>query len=236
MKTIILCGGRGTRLMEETTNIPKPLVKIGNKPIIWHIIKYYKYYGHKDFILAAGYKNEILKKYFKKNPIAGCKVDIIDTGLNTLTGGRILRLKKFFKKNETFLMTYGDGLSNVKIDKLIKFHHKHKKIATITAVRPPVRFGELKISKNSKISSFKEKNQSSKNWINGGFFVLNYQIFKFIKNDKTIFEKDPVINLTKKNQLYAFKHFNFWQCMDTLRDKIFLNRNWKSNNAPWKIW
>lgn len=236
MKTIILCGGRGTRLMEETINIPKPLVKIGSRPIIWHIIKYYKYYGHKDFILAAGYKKEVLKKYFKENPITGCKIDIIDTGLNTLTGGRLLRLKKFFKKNETFLMTYGDGLSNVKIDRLIRFHHKHKKIATVTAVRPPVRFGELKISKNLKVSSFKEKNQSSKNWINGGFFVLNYQIFKFIYNDKTIFEKDPVIKLTKKNQLYAFKHFNFWQCMDTLRDKNFLNRNWKSKNAPWKIW
>ena len=153
MKTIILCGGRGTRLMEETTNIPKPLVKIGSKPITWHIIKYYKYYGHKDFILAAGYKKEVLKKYFKKI-IAGCKVDIIDTGLNTLTGGRILRLKKFFKKNETFLMTYGDGLSNVKIDKLIKFHHKHKKLPQLAVVRPPVGFGELKISKKFKNQLF----------------------------------------------------------------------------------
>jgi glucose-1-phosphate cytidylyltransferase len=235
MKTIILCGGLGTRLMEETVKIPKPLVKIGQKPIVWHIIKLYQYYGFTNFILAGGYKQNLLQNYFKKNPVHGCEIKVVNTGLGTLTGGRLLRLKKYFNKNENFMMTYGDGLSNINIEKLVKFHLKHKKIATMTAVRPPVRFGEIELN-NNQVSSFKEKNQSSKNWINGGFFVLNYKIFNFIKNDKTIFEKKPIINLTKKKQIYAFKHYKFWQCMDTLRDKIFLSSKWNCGQALWKIW
>jgi glucose-1-phosphate cytidylyltransferase len=236
MKTVILCGGRGTRIMEETKVIPKPLVKIGSKPILWHIIKYFYSFGYSDFILASGYKSKIIEEYFKKNKINNCNIKVINTGLNTLTGGRLLRLKKYFKKDETFMMTYGDGVSNINLDKLLKFHNKQKKISTLTAVRPPVRFGELKINFKNLVVSFIEKNQSSANWINGGFFVLNSRVFNFIKDDKTIFEREPISKLAKSKELNAYKHFKFWQCMDTLRDKILLNKIWKTKKAPWKKW
>lgn len=236
MKIVILCGGKGTRLSEETRKLPKPLVQIGSKPILWHIIKYFFSFGYNEFILASGYKFGEIKKYFINNKIDDCKINVVNTGLNTLTGGRLLRLKKYFKADETFMMTYGDGLSDVNLEMLIKFHYKKKKIATLTAVRPPVRFGELKINFSNRVTAFEEKNQSTKNWINGGFFILNSKIFNFIKDDKTIFERDTVIKLVKKKELNAYKHFKFWQCMDTMRDKILLNKIWKNRKATWKKW
>ena len=232
MRVVILCGGRGTRILEETKRIPKPMVRIGTEPIICHIMNIYNKFGFKDFILAAGYKKEILKKYFKSKKKYG-NVTVIDTGQETMTGGRILRLKPYLKKEENFLCTYGDGVSNINLKKLINFHNKYKKIATITAVRPTVRFGELKI-KNNFVQEYKEKPQAKAGWINGGFFVLNKAIFDYIQNDKTVFEKYPLEKLSKKKQLVSFLHRGFWQCMDTMREKILLNELWKKNNAPWK--
>tara|TARA_B100001248_G_scaffold254425_1_gene232807 strand:+ start:622 stop:1323 length:702 start_codon:yes stop_codon:yes gene_type:complete len=228
MKVIILCGGIGSRLSEETKLIPKPMVKIGNIPILQHIINIYRFYGFENFILATGYKNRIIEKYFKKKS----NIECVFTGNLTLTGGRLLRLKKFFKKGEKFMMTYGDGLSNQNINELVKFHLSHKRIATMTAVKPPARFGELFL-KGNRITKFEEKPQLNNNWINGGFFVFNYEIFKFIKNDKTMLERDPLSILTKKKQLIAFKHKGFWQCMDTMRDKKVLLGLWKTKKAPW---
>lgn len=235
MKVIILCGGLGTRLAEETKTKPKPMVKIGRKPIIWHLIKYYQFYGFNEFILATGYKSQVLGDYFKKNKIKNSEIKLIYTGNETLTGGRLLRLKKFLKDDD-FLLTYGDGLSNVNLKKLISFHYKNKSIATLTAVRPPVRFGELKLSLSGKIKEFKEKPQASSSWINGGFFVMNKNIFKYLKNDKTVLEKYALEKLSKQNKLSAYKHFSFWQCMDTMRDKIYLNKLWKEKKTPWKKW
>ena len=228
MKVVILCGGVGSRLAEETKLIPKPMVKIGKIPIVQHIINYYSFYGFKEFILATGYKKKSLEKYYKNNK----KVRCIFTGKNTLTGGRLLRLKRYFKKNENFLLTYGDGLTNQNLKKLFNFHLKHKKIATLTAVKPPARFGVLKLS-GKKIISFKEKPQLQKNWINGGFFVFNSKIFNFISGDKVMLEREPFKKLTKKRELIAFKHNGFWQCMDTLRDKNVLNELLKKDQAPW---
>ena len=235
MKVVILCGGLGTRISEETNVKPKPMVKIGNKPILIHIINYYQKFGLNHFVLAMGYKKKFIINYFKKKKF-NFKLDLIDTGKNTLTGGRLLRLKKYLEQEENFMLTYGDGLSNVNISKLLKFHKKNKKTATLTAVRPPVRFGELKIGSNAVVYKFEEKPNVTNNWINGGFFVFNKKIFKYLKNDKTILERDPVINLTKKRELIAFKHNDFWQCMDTLRDKKLLNKIWndKRKKAPWK--
>lgn len=235
MKVLILCGGFGTRLVEETTTKPKPMVKIGSKPILWHLIKYFKYYGLRDFILATGYKSNIINNYFKKNPITDCNINSHYTGKNTLTGGRILRLKKILGDND-FIATYGDGLSNVDIKNLIKFHKKNKGIVTLTAVRPPVRFGEIKITASNKVFDFKEKPQATQNWINGGFFVMKKEIFKFIKNDDTILEKNTFEKLVKIKKLYAYRHYKFWQCMDTLREKKYLNKIWSKGNAPWKKW
>jgi glucose-1-phosphate cytidylyltransferase len=230
MKIVILCGGNGTRLSEETKKIPKPMVKIGTKPILIHIMNFYKSYGFEDFILATGYKQNIIREYFKKNK-SFKKVKVVNTGLNTLTGGRLLRLKKYFNKNETFFLTYGDGVINLNLKNLIKFHKKNNKIATMTAVKPPVRFGELIIQKNI-VKKFEEKPQSSSGWINGGFFVLNYKIFKYIKNDMIMLEREPLERLVKIKQLTAYKHFGFWQCMDTLRDKILLNKIFRKK-TPW---
>ena len=232
MKVIILCGGLGSRLAEETTKKPKPMVEIGGIPIIRHIMGIYSQFGYKDFILAAGYKAEYIENYFKKK-IFGLNIKVVNTGRNTLTGGRLLRLKKLFKKNDNFMLTYGDGLSSQNIKKLVKFHISHKRIGSLTAVHPPVRFGELKIDKN-KVKLFQEKPQSKTAWINGGFFVFNYSIFGFIKGDKTMLEKEPLQKLAKSNQLFAYKHSGFWQCMDTMRDKIFLNNLIKSKKIPWK--
>jgi len=232
MKVIILCGGLGSRLAEETKKKPKPMVEIGGKPIIRHIMGIYSQFGYKDFILAAGYKAKYIKKYFENKKFS-FNIKVINTGRNTLTGGRLLRLKKLFKKNDNFMLTYGDGLSSQNIKKLVKFHLSHKKIGTLTAVHPPVRFGELKINKD-KVKLFQEKPQSKTSWINGGFFVFNYDIFDFIKGDKTMLEKEPLQKLAKSNQLHAYKHSGFWQCMDTMRDKIFLNNLVKSKSIPWK--
>lgn len=239
MKVIILAGGLGTRLYEYTSRIPKPMVKIAGHPILVHIIKHYVKYGFKEFIIAAGYKNKIIKKYFKNFKKDGqpfnfriikenCKIIISDTGQKTLTGGRIKRLKKYFTKNEKFMFTYGDGLCDVNLNKLLKFHKKNKKLITVTAVRPPARFGEIKIKGNI-VNSFREKPQTSEGWINGGFFVSNYKFFDYIKNDKTILEKEPLEKACKNKNLTAYKFTGFWKCMDTLRDKQVLEKILKKN-------
>ncbi len=225
MKCIILAGGKGSRLSELTKSIPKPMVTINNKPIIFHIMSHYRKHGIKDFIIAAGYKKKIIKNYFRKK-IFDWNVKIVDTGLKTMTGGRLKRLEKFISKNENFMFTYGDGVSNVNIKKLLNFHYKEKKIVTVTAVHPPARFGEIVLNKNL-VKSFKEKPQVKNGWINGGFFVSNYKFFKYIKNDQDILEKDPLENLCKQNQLAAYKHDGFWKCMDTIRDRDVLREIYK---------
>lgn len=226
MKCVILAGGRGTRISELSKEIPKPMIKVLGKPIIIRIIKHYHKFGINDFIIAAGYKKKIIQNYFKKK-ISKINIQVIDTGLNTMTGGRIKRLKKYLGK-KTFLLTYGDGLSNVNIRKLISFHKKNKKIATLTAVRPPARFGAIKI-KGNKIKYFKEKSKLDEGWINGGFFVFENSIFDYLKGDQTYLERDPLQKISKSGELYAFKHYGFWQCMDTLRDKEILEKELKKN-------
>ena len=234
MKIIILAGGLGTRLSEYTKSIPKPMVKIAGQPILLHIMRHYLKFGFKSFYIASGYKSEVIKRYFKnykksdvpflmKLSNKKCEVVIADTGTKTLTGGRLKKMKKFINKNENFMFTYGDGISNVNINKLLKFHIKNKKIVTITAVRPPARFGEINLKGNI-VHSFKEKPQVTNGWINGGFFVANYNFFKFISGDKSILEKKPLENVCKKKQLVAYKHFGFWKCMDTKRDKDVLDK------------
>ena len=231
MKTVILCGGYGTRLSEETKIKPKPMIKIGKKPILDHIMSIYEHYGYNQFILALGYKSEYIKKFYRKKRKKN--INFVYTGRDTKTGGRLLRLKNHLKDEKTFMLTYGDGVSNVNIKKIIQFHNSHGKIATITAVRPPVRFGELKINRN-KVKSFKEKPQVGQGWVNGGFFIFNNEIFNFIKNDQTMLEREPLEKLTKAGQLMAYEHQGFWQCMDTMRDKILLNKLWNKGNALWK--
>ena len=221
IKVVILAGGLGSRLSEYTKSIPKPMVKILGKPIISHIISHYSNYGLKNFIIAGGYKFEVIKKYFKKN-YPKLNIQIINTGQKTMTGGRIKRLKKLLG-GKRFFLTYGDGLSNVNLDILLKFHVKKRAFVTITAVRPPARFGAIKI-KNDKILYCREKSTLDEGWINGGFFVMEPEIFKFIKNDKTILEKEPMQEIGKIKKLYAFKHKDFWQCMDTIRDKEILEK------------
>ena len=229
MKLVILAGGLGTRLSEETKKIPKPMVKIGGIPIIQHIISYYEKFNVKEVIICAGYKKEIIKKYFKNFK----KIKVVNTGLKTQSGSRLLRIKKFLQNDKSFFMTYGDGLSNININKLNNFHQKSNKIATLSAVRPIPRFGHLTIKKNLVIK-FKEKDILSEGWINGGFFVLNKKIFNYI-NDKTncIFEREPLVKLADDKQLMAYKHKNFWHPMDTLRDKNYLNSLVIKRNAPW---
>ena len=225
MKCVILAGGKGTRISELSKSMPKPMIKILGKPIIYRIIMHYHKFGFNDFIIAAGYKKNFIKDYFKKKKFKDIKINVVDTGLNTMTGGRLKRLKRYVK-NETFMLTYGDGLSNVNIKKLVNFHKKHKKIATLTAVRPPARFGAIKINGN-RIKYFKEKSKLDVGWINGGFFVLDSKIFKFIKGDKTFLEKEPLQKISKRGELYAYKHSGFWQCMDTVRDKEILEESLK---------
>ena len=225
MKCVILAGGKGTRISELSKSMPKPMIKILGKPIIFRIIMHYYKFGIKDFIIAAGYKKKFIKDYFTKKKIKDLKIKVIDTGLNTMTGGRLKRLEKYLK-NETFMMTYGDGLSSVNIKKLVSFHKKNKKIGTLTAVRPPARFGAIRINGN-RIKYFKEKSKLDVGWINGGFFVFDSKIFKFIKGDKTYLEREPLQKISKQGELYAFKHDGFWQCMDTVRDKEILEENLK---------
>lgn len=224
MKVVILAGGFGTRLSEYTKKIPKPMVKINSTPIIVHIMRHYSKYGFKQFYIAAGYKQKIIKEYFKNKKFSW-KIKIVNTGQKTMTGGRLKRLKKYLK-NEPFLLTYGDGLSNINIKKLVKFHKNNKAFVTLTAVRPPARFGAIKI-KGKKVTYFKEKSRLNEGWINGGFFVMEPKIFDFIKSDETFLEKEPLSKLGIKNRLNAFKHNGFWQCMDTIRDKEILEKELK---------
>jgi glucose-1-phosphate cytidylyltransferase len=257
MKTVILAGGLGTRLSEETIIKPKPMVEVGGKPLLLHIMNIYGAFGFKEFVIALGHKQEIIKEYFlnyyyhesdfsihlNTGKISISKDDIrrdwilhlINTGSKTMTGGRLLRLKKHLE-TETFMLTYGDGLSSLDINKLIKFHKAHKKIATVTAVRPAARFGGIMVGSNGKISEFKEKPQTGEGWINGGFFVLEPQIFDYLSGDETMLEAEPLENLAKDGQLMAYKHDGFWQCVDTLRDKQKLESMWEKGKPPWKIW
>ena len=227
MKVVILAGGYGTRLSEYTKSIPKPMVKINGKPVLLHIIEHYLKYGFDNFYIALGYKGQIIKDYFKNKKNLKYKVNLIETGLNTMTGGRLKRLTKYLC-NETFLLTYGDGISNINIDKLIKFHRKNKKLITLTAVRPPARFGAIKLIGN-KVKTFKEKSKLDEGWINGGFFVIEPKFLDYIKGDTTFLERDPLELASKKKQLFAYKHLGFWQCMDTKRDKDYLEKNLKFN-------
>tara|TARA_E500000178_G_scaffold350149_1_gene408514 strand:+ start:604 stop:1284 length:681 start_codon:yes stop_codon:yes gene_type:complete len=221
MKVVILAGGKGSRLLEYTKKIPKPMVPVKKKPILIHIMKHYAKFGFKDFIIATGFKHEFIKRYFIKR-IKDWNVKVINTGINTLTGGRIKRLKKILN-NEKFFLTYGDGVSNVNLKKLLNFHNSSNCQATLTAVRPPARFGAIKIE-NDKVSVFREKSSLDTGWINGGFFIFEPQIFKYLKSDKTILEQEPLTILGKKGNLKAFKHYGFWQCMDTIRDKEILEK------------
>jgi glucose-1-phosphate cytidylyltransferase len=232
MKTVILAGGYGTRLAEYTDKIPKPMVQVGDKPILSHIMNFYQSFGYDDFIIAAGYKKNIIIDYYKDSREFK-NLKIIDTGENTMTGGRILRLKSHFAKNENFFMTYGDGLCSVNLNKLFQFHSLHNKIATVTAVHPPVRFGELEID-GDEVVKFDEKPQASAGWINGGYFVLNSNVFNYIDNDSTLFEKEPMTKLFKDRNLQAYKHKGFWKCMDTLRDKIDLEKILNDKGPIWK--
>jgi len=229
MKVVILAGGLGSRLSKYTNRVPKPMVKINKTPIIEHIMSIYKKYGFNDFIIAAGYKQEVIKQYFQKN--SNYKVEVVDTGEETLTGGRILRLKKKLN-NKTFMLTYGDGLADINLKKLLEFHKKNKKMVTITAVRPPSSFGVMEIKKNL-VKNFKEKIQMTQGWINGGFFVIEPKFLKFIRNDYTILERDPLEKASSANELVAYKHKKFWHCMDTIKDKEGLEKLIQQNNASW---
>ena len=225
MKVVILAGGLGTRISEYTKTIPKPMIPINNVPILIHLINHFRKYNFNEFYIAVGYKSKVIKDYFKKKKISNCKINIVYTGLKTMTGGRLKRLSKYLNK-DTFLMTYGDGLSNINLKNLIKFHKKKKKLITLTAVRPPARFGAIKIV-NNKVKYFKEKSSLDEGWINGGFFVIEPEIFKYIKSDQTYFERSPLEKIASTGNLTAFKHYGFWQCMDTLRDKEILEKKLK---------
>ena len=227
MKVVILAGGLGTRISEYTKTIPKPMIKIKKKPLIVHIMQHFSKFGFKEFYIATGYKGSVIKKFFKKK-FKKWKIKIIDTGKNTMTGGRLKRLKKHLG-NETFLMTYGDGLTDLNIKKLINFHRKKRKLVTLTAVRPPARFGALKI-KNGNVVYFKEKSKLDEGWINGGFFVIEPKFLQYIKSDKTYLEREPLEKICKTRQLNAFKYNGFWQCMDTKRDKDKLEKIFKTKN------
>lgn len=256
MKTIILAGGFGTRLSEYTDIRPKPMVEIGGQPILWHILNIYARYGFNDFVIALGYKGEVIKDYFlnyyplksdftidlsngranylhKKS--VNWKVALVDTGLDSMTGGRVKRLKEYIG-NETFMLTYGDGVANIDIRKLVEFHKAHGKMATITAVHPAARFGELLISKDQDVLSFKEKPQTTQGWINGGFFVLEPEFLDLIEGDHTVLEVEPLERAAEAGELKAYLHDGFWQCMDTLRDKNILEELWQIQKAPWKVW
>ncbi len=226
MKVVILAGGKGSRISFYTQKIPKPMIRIGNIPLLVHIMNIYQFYGFNDFIVAAGYKSKVIKDYFLKNK-KNKNVKVVQTGVNSMTGERILKLKKFLNKEENFLLTYGDGVTNLNINKVLKFHVKHKKIATVTAVRPPVKFGELTIGKNDNVKKFVEKPQLNKGWINGGFFVLNKKIFKYLRGNKLVFEKKPLSNLCKDGELKAYMHNGYWRCMDNLKEKNSLEEIFK---------
>ena len=255
MKVAILAGGYGTRLAEETEIRPKPMVEIGGKPILWHIMKIYSHYGYKDYVIALGYKGEYIKKYMIDYCSLSCNltvnmkngevkqhdgnhvdwtIELIDTGLKSQTGGRIKRLEPYMN-NETFMLTWGDGVADIDLNALIAFHRAHGKLATLTAVRPPARYGHLELQ-NEVVVEFSEKPQTGEGWINGAYFVLEPGIFDYIDGDDSQWEKEPLENLARDGQLMAYKHNSFWQCMDTLREKYILQRFWDSGDPPWKVW
>jgi glucose-1-phosphate cytidylyltransferase len=260
IKTVILAGGVGTRLAEETEVRPKPMVEIGGKPILWHILMHYAHHGFHDFILALGYKGEVIKRYMveacslhgnlrvdlrtgtvTKNgahaddgPTEDWSVDLVDTGLNTETGGRVKRLAPYLQDG-TFMLTYGDGVSDVDLNRLLDFHRSHGKLATVTAVRPPARFGRMDID-GERVVRFAEKPQLDQGWINGGFFVFEPAVLDYIEADDIPLQSTPLERLAHEGQLMAYRHESFWQCMDTLRDKLLLQRLWEQGNAPWKVW
>ena len=230
MKVIILAGGFGTRLSEYTNTIPKPMIQVGNKPILHHIMQFYANFGHTDFYVALGYKGEVIKKYFS-NIDSDWNINLIDTGSNSMMGGRVKRLQKIIGK-ETFMLTYGDGLSDININNLISFHKNHRKMVTISAVRPPARFGALKL-KDSEVVSFKEKSQLTESWINGGFFVMEPNFFEMLSSDETVLEKEPLEKAASAKELIAFRHEGFWQCMDHKLDKDLLDEMCSKKEAPW---
>ena len=234
MKVVILAGGKGSRISFYTQKIPKPMIRIGNIPLLVHIMNIYRFYGFNDFIVAAGYKSKVIKDYFLRNKKYK-NIKVVQTGVNSMTGERILKLKKFLNKEENFLLTYGDGVTNLNINKVLKFHVKHKKIATVTAVRPPVKFGELTIGKNDNVKKFVEKPQLNKGWINGGFFVLNKKIFKYLRGNKLVFEKKPLSNLCKDGELKAYMYNGYWRCMDNLKEKNSLEEIFKKKNTIWNL-
>ena len=230
---VILAGGLGTRLAEETKKKPKPMVEIGRKPILWHIIKHYEHYGFKNIIICAGYKREMIKIFFKKNIFKDIKINVIDTGLNSLTARRLIKIKKLLPEN--FCLTYGDAVSDIDIQKLVKFHFDKNSIFTISGVIPVSKYGSIKYDRGNKIIKFMEKSDFIDNFVSGGYFVLNKKIFKFINNKKNLMlEKEPMTNIAKTGKMYIYKHYGFWQCMDTLRDKLYLEDLWKKN-LRWKI-
>jgi glucose-1-phosphate cytidylyltransferase len=256
MKVVILCGGMGTRLREETEYRPKPMIEIGEKPILWHIIKMYSSYGFNDFLICLGYKGYVIKEYFSnyflhqsdvtmdlgKNKMEvhdshaeQWRITLVDTGLNTMTGGRIKRIKKYVG-NDAFMLTYGDGVADINLNRLLAFHKSHGRTATITAVQPSGRFGALDMDENDRVISFKEKPKGDNAWINGGFFVLESKIFDYIEGDRTVWEREPLEYLAKEGELAAYRHTGFWQPMDTLRDKNQLDELWGSGKPPWKTW
>lgn len=255
MKVAILAGGVGSRLSEETQLKPKPMVEIGSRPILWHIMKHYSNFGMNDFVIALGYKGEFIKKYFvdycsvesnltinlgsgqvtrHNNHHPNWNVELIDTGVATLTGGRIKRLAPYLEDG-TFMLTWGDGVSNIDLHALLAFHRSHGRLATVTAVRPPARFGHMTFDGN-RVLEFSEKPQAAEGWINGAFFVLEPQVFDYIESDETAWEKEPMERLSREGQLMAYRHTDFWQCMDTLRDKGLLEALWQKGDAPWKTW
>ena len=256
MKVVILCGGLGTRLSEETGLKPKPMVTIGGKPILWHIMNIFSAQGFNEFVLALGYKSEHIKEYFMnfyalnsdlsvdlstgdvkylRTKERNWKIDLIDTGDLSMTGGRLKRLQIHLEPHGTFMLTYGDGVANIDLNSLIEFHKKNKKFVTVTSVRPPARFGNI-IFDGNQIIDFHEKPQTGEGWINGGYFVMEQSIFKYLENDATILEGKPLENLALEGQLMGYQHDGFWQCMDTIRDKQLLEELWSSNKAKWKVW
>ncbi|ACD24395.1 glucose-1-phosphate cytidylyltransferase [Clostridium botulinum] len=258
MKVVILAGGYGTRISEESHLRPKPMIEIGGNPILWHIMKGYSYYGFNEFIICCGYKGHMIKEYFanyyiyssditfefpKNNKISihsniaePWKVTLVDTGIDTMTGGRLKRVQKYVG-DETFMLTYGDGVSDININNLLEFHKQNNKIATLTAIQPEARFGIINIDEDNRtVTSFDEKSKENGSWINGGYMVLEPKIFEYIKGDNTFLEKEPMENLAKDKMLNAYKHSGFWKCMDTQRDKELLEKLWRENNAKWKVW
>lgn len=257
MKVVILAGGFGTRISEESYLKPKPMIEIGEKPILWHVMKIYSHYGYYDFIICLGYKGFYIKEYFAhyylheadvtfdfrdsnnmivhNHFVEPWKVTLVNTGPETMTGGRVKRIQPYVD-NETFMLTYGDGVADIDIDSLVEFHRSHKKIATVSATQPTARFGMVSIDKEDKVIGFKEKPKGNGDWVNAGFFVLEPKVFGYIEGDKTVLEKEPLEYLAADQQLMAFKHEGFWQPMDSLRDKGQLEDMWKSGRAPWKVW